>query len=240
MDRLQMTKKASKKAPAKKTAAKKVVAKKAPAKKVETALSPLIALTVENALKRHKQAGQDALRSIALNQRTVSDAFYDIAISLNVLRQKEVYVALGYESFDAVIPSTGLSRSLCFQLVQLPEHFSRDTAISLGPDRSRALIRYVNATPEEDDAETLAREDAVIAGKPLSELTVDEIDQAAREATPPEKQKTRPGEKEAHEVRRAVQKKLEKLKANVQVKRSKGAWVAVVTMPVESALKLKG
>lgn len=237
-----MTKKASKQAPAKKTAAKrKPVAKKAPAKKVETsALSPLIARTVENALKRHKQSGEDALRSIALNQRTVSDAFYDIAISLNVLRQKEVYVALGYESFDALIPSTGLSRSLCFQLVQLPEHFTRDTAVSLGPDRSRALIRYVSATPEEDDAETLAREDAVIAGKPLSELTVDEIDQAARDATPPEKQKARPGEKEAHEVRRAVQKKLEKLKANVQVKRSKGAWVAVVTMPVESALKLKG
>lgn len=236
-----MAKKASNQTPAKKTAAKKVVAKKASSKKVEnSALSPLIARTVQNALKRHKQSGEDALRSIDLNRRTVADAFYDIALSLNVLRQKEVYVALGYQSFDALIPSTGLSRSLCFQLIPVPEHFTRDTAISLGTDRSRALIRYVNATPEEDDAETLAREDAVIAGKPLSQLTVDEIDQAARDATPPEKQRVRPGEKEAHEVRRAVQKKLEKLKANVKVKRSKGAWVAVVTMPVESALKLKG
>jgi hypothetical protein len=239
MDRLQMTKKASKKAPAKKTAAKKVVAKKAPAKKVETALSPLIALTVENALKRHKQAGQDALRSIALNQRTVSDAFYDIAISLNVLRKQEVYVALGCESFEELIPRTGLSRTICFQLLQLPQHLTRDTAISLGPEKSNSLIFYVKSTPEDDDAETLAREDALIGGKPISKCSAEDINEAARAAIPPEKRKAQPGEKEAHAARRAVETKLKKLGAGVEVKRVKGAWMAVVTMPIESALKLR-
>lgn len=235
-----MTKKA--KAAPKKVSAKKAAPQKESSKKtaIAKALSPLIARTVESALKKHKQAGEDALRSIELNKRTVADAFYDIAISLNVLREQAVYVALGCETFDEVIPRTGLSRSLVFQLIQLPEHFTRDTAVMLGPDRSRALIRYANATPEDDDAETLAREDAIIAGKPLSQLTVDEIDQAARDATPPEKKKLQKGEKEAHDARRTVQQKLGKLKAKVQVKRSKGAWVAVVTMPVESALKLKG
>ena len=110
--------------------------------------------------------------------------------------------------------------------------------MTLGSEKSNALIRLVNATPEEDDAETLARQDAVIAGKRISEMTAEEIDQAARDALPVERRKKLPGEKEAHSTRLAVQKQLASLSADVRVKRVKGKWIAIVEMPVERALKL--
>jgi len=221
---------------AKKTSAKNTTTKSA---LVKAGVSPLIARTVETAKRRHRQQGEDALRSIEVNRHTIADAFYDIAISLNMLRKQEVYVALGCESFDALIPRTGLSRTVCFKLLQLPQYFTRDTAVILGPEKSSSLIFYVKSTPEEDDAETLAREDALIAGKPISQCSVDEITQAARDAIPEEARKKHPGEKEAHVARRTVETKLKKLGAGVEVKRVKGEWMAVVTMKMESALKLR-
>jgi hypothetical protein len=229
----------SKTSPKKKTSTRKTAVPSKKTKLAEAGLSPLIVRTIASAQKRNKQQGEDALRSIELNRRTIADAFYDIAISLNVLRKQEVYVALGCESFEELIPRTGLSRTICFQLLQLPQHLTRDTAISLGPEKSNSLIFYVKSTPEDDDAETLAREDALIGGKPISKCSAEDINEAARAAIPPEKRKAQPGEKEAHAARRAVETKLKKLGAGVEVKRVKGAWMAVVTMPIESALKLR-
>ena len=202
------------------------------------ALSPLIAQTIENAISGHKQTGMDALDAIAQNRRSIAESFFDIASDLTILRRKEVYAAMGYESFDAVIPLTGFSRTTAFALLKLPQYFTRRTAVTLGSEKSNALIRLVNATPEEDDAETLARQDAVIAGKRISEMTAEEIDQAARDALPVERRKKLPGEKEAHSTRLAVQKQLASLSADVRVKRVKGKWIAIVEMPVERALKL--
>jgi hypothetical protein len=213
-------------------------AAKAPAKLKTKALSPLIAQTIENAIAAHKQTGLDALDAIAQNRRSIAESFFDIASDLTVLRRKEVYSAMGHESFDAVIPLTGFSRTTVFALLKLPQYFTRRTAVTLGSEKSNALIRLVNATPEEDDAETLARQDAVIAGKRISEMTAEEIDQAARDALPVEKRKKLPGEKEAQSARVSVQKQLASLSADVRVKRVKGKWIAVVEMPVERALKL--
>ncbi len=220
---------------AKKAAAKP--ATKSTAKPKTKALSPLIAQTIENAIAAHKQTGMDALETIAQNRRSIAESFFDIANDLTILRRKEVYSAMGYESFDAVIPLTGFSRTTAFALLKLPQYFTRRTAIALGSEKSNALIRLVNATPEEDDAETLARQDAIIAGKRISEMTAEEIDQAARDALPVEKKKL-PGEKEAHSARVSVQKQLASLSADVRVKRVKGKWMAIVEMPVERALKL--
>ena len=190
------------------------------------ALSPLIARTVENAIAAHRQTGSDALESIAQNRRNIAESFFDIASDLAILRRVEVYAAMGNASFDEVIPLTGFSRTTAFALLKLPQHFTRHTAIALGPEKSNALIRFVQATEEDDDAETLARQDAHIAGKPISELTAEELEQAAREALPVEKKKKLPGEKEAHSTRHAVQKTLASLKADVRVKRVKGKWIS--------------
>ena len=218
--------------------------KKATSTKTKTALnlktkrlSPLIVRTVENAIAAHKQTGSDALEAIAQSQRSIAESFFDIAGHLTILRRKEIYSAMGYASFDEVIPLTGFSRTTAFLLLKLPQHYTRRTAALLGSEKSHALIRFVQATEEDDDAESLARQDANIAGKPISEMTAEEIDQAARAALPVEKKKM-PGEKEAHSTRLAVQKTLASLQADVRVKRVKGKWIAVVEMPVEAALKL--
>ena len=218
--------------------------KKATSTKTKTALnlktkrlSPLIVRTVENAIAAHKQTGSDALEAIAQSQRSIAESFFDIAGHLTILRRKEIYSAMGYASFDEVIPLTGFSRTTAFLLLKLPQHYTRRTATLLGSEKSHALIRFVQATEEDDDAESLARQDANIAGKPISEMTAEEIDQAARAALPVEKKKM-PGEKEAHSTRLAVQKTLASLQADVRVKRVKGKWIAVVEMPVEAALKL--
>jgi len=231
-----MTKKAAPKKAASKPSTKGP--KSASVRTKTKALSPLIAQTIENAIAGHKQTGMDALEAIAQNRRSIAESFFDIANDLTVLRRKEVYAAMGHEKFDAVIPLTGFSRTTVFALLKLPQYYTRRTAVALGSEKSNALIRLVNATPEEDDAETLARQDAIIAGKRISEMTAEEIDQAARDALPIEKKKKLPGEKEAHTTRVLVQKQLAMLGADVRVKRVKGKWMAIVEMPVERALKL--
>lgn len=124
------------------------------------------------AVSRNRQKGEDALALIARRLSAIAEAFYDIALALTVLRRKEVYSALGAVSFDALIEErTPISKSVAFELLKIPAHLSREVAVALGRDKSVALVRLVEATPEEDSAETLARTDAKIAGTPISKVS---------------------------------------------------------------------
>lgn len=201
--------------------------------------SALIQRTVANAIAANKTRGEEALSTIARNRQQIADSFFDIGLELAVLRRVEVWSAMGHASFDEVIPSTGLSRSTAFSLLSITSRFTRGTAVRLGPERSRSLIRYTDATAEEDDPETLAREDAEINGTPISKLTAEQIEQAARDARPVSRGPKREGEKEARAVVQSLKKRIAKSGGEAELKRVKGAWVAIVTVPIEKAATLK-
>ncbi len=148
-------------------AKKKPTTKAKPAKKRAAKVAgqakglTLMTKTAQQAVARNKQKGADALAMIARKAELIAEAFYDIALALQVLQRKEVYAALGAKSFAELVETrTRLSRSMAFELVKIPAHLSRETAVKLGSQQSIALIALTDATPDDDLAETLASEDA--------------------------------------------------------------------------------
>jgi hypothetical protein len=231
---------ATKKAPAKKASAKKTTAKKAPVKKA--AKLSLIAATVANAREANARKGRDYLHTIESKLSQVEECFYEIGAALVGLRAPAVWGALGAESFQALIATLPhLSPATCFRLMRIAEHYTETTAITLTSAKADALITYVEATPEVDDAETLAREDAVIAGLPISKQTALAIRAAAADVRPASKAKKRPGEVEAKAHATKLERALEaatKEAVNVRLVHRKGAFRVVMDVPVELASRI--
>ncbi|UJR85651.1 hypothetical protein [Sandaracinus amylolyticus] len=223
---------------AKKAATKKTVT--APKKKATSKKDlSLIARTARAAVQRNKQKGDDALALIGRKVEQIAEAFYDIALALQILQRKEIYSALGASSFAELVESrTSLSRSTAFELVRIPEHLSREMAVKLGSERARSVIQLVDATTADDQAETLARTDASIEGKPLSQHTARSIEEAARDARVrgTKKRPSRPGEDEARAAAARIEAKLEKASKKeltiVPTRRADGWWVRL-ELPAE-------
>jgi len=231
----------AKKAPAKKAPAKKAPAKKAPAKKAPTKAGKLslIAATVANARAANATKGRDYLHTIESKLSQIEECFYEVGQALVGLRAPAIFGALGADSFHALIETLPqLSPATCFRLMRIVEHYTETTAIKLTSGKADALITYVEATPEADDAETLAREDAVIAGLPISKQTALAIRNAAADVRPAEKGPKRPGEAEAKARATRLERVLEsatKEAVNVRLVHRKGAFRVLMDMPVELA-----
>ena len=230
---------ATKKAPAKKAPAKKAPAKKVPVAKAATQAGKLslIAATVANAREANARKGRDYLHTIESKLTQIEECFYEVGQALLGLRAPAVWGALGATSFEALVDTLPkLSRASSFRLMRIVEHYTETTAIKLTSGKADALITYVEATPEADDAETLAREDAVIAGLPISKQTALAIRNAAADVRPASKRKKRPGEVEAKaratKLERALEGATEEA-VNVRLVHRKGAFRVVMDVPME-------
>lgn len=225
---------ATKKAPSKKAPAKKAPSKKAPAAKTKLSL---IAATVANAREANARKGRDYLHTIESKLTQIEECFYEVGQALLGLRAPAVWGALGATSFEALVDTLPkLSRASSFRLMRIVEHYTETTAIKLTSGKADALITYVEATPEADDAETLAREDAVIAGLPISKQTALAIRAAAADVRPASKSKLRPGEVEAKARATKLERALEgatKEAVNVRLVHRKGAFRLVMDVPME-------
>ena len=233
---------ATKKAPAKKATAKKTTAKKTTAKKApvtKAAKLSLIAATVANAREANARKGRDYLHTIESKLTQIEECFYEVGQALLGLRAPAVWGALGATSFEALVDTLPrLSRASCFRLMRIVEHYTETTAITLTQGKADALITYVEATPEADDAETLAREDAVIAGLPISKQTALAIRAAAADVRPASKSRQRPGEVEAKARATKLERALEgatKEAVNVRLVHRKGAFRMLMDVPMELA-----
>ena len=227
---------ATKKAPAKKAPAKKVPVAKAATKAGKLSL---IAATVANAREANARKGRDYLHTIESKLTQIEECFYEVGQALVGLRAPAVWGALGAESFEALVATLPkISLASCFRLMRIAEHYTETTAIALTSGKADALITYVEATPEPDNAETLAREDAVIAGLPISKQTALAIRKAAADVRPPAKAKKRPGEAEAKARATRLERALEgatKDAVNLRLVHRKGAFRIVVDLPLELA-----
>ena len=219
----------------KKAPAKKAPAKKAPAKTTAKSLS-LIAKTVANAVEKHAREGRGHLAMVNTKLSQIEGCFYEVGGALRKLREPRVWGALGFESFEALVETVpNLSLPTANRLIRITEHYQEPTAIALTQSKAIALLTYVEATPEADDAESLASEDALVGGLPISMQSVRGILEAAAEVRPVPKKPKRLGEAEARAHATSFERALEPLTreaVNVRVVHRKGAFRVLVDMPV--------
>jgi hypothetical protein len=223
---------ATKKTASKNKSATRAASKSASPKKTSTKLS-LIAQTVLNAKEAHARKGHELIARIQTRMQWIEESFYEVGVALQALRAPAVWSALGYETFEALIETLpNLSLQMAYRLLRIADHYEESTAIALTQSKALALLSYVEATPEADDAESLARSDAKVAGVPISKQTVRGILEAASEARPAAKK--RPGEAEARARGTKLERALEALTeeaVSVRIVHRKGAFRAVLDIP---------
>ena len=218
---------------------KKTTSKPTPAsvkRKPKASKLSLIAQTVLSAKESNKRKANEFLARIQTRIAWIEESFYDIGKSLQALRAPAVWGALDYASFEALLKTVpNLNEQMAYRLMRIVDHYEESTAIALTQTKALALLTYVDATPEADDAESLARADAEVGGLPISKQTVRGILEAATEARPATKKRKRPGEDEAKARGKQLERSLEALTkeaVSVRIVRRKGVFRAVVDVPV--------
>jgi hypothetical protein len=139
-----------------------------------------------------------------------------------------------------------LSRQVAYRCLRIATSYDEPTALALAQSKAIALLTYVDATPEPDDAQALAEADAKIGGIAISQQTVEGILRAAAEARPPSKRREREGEAEAKRSGSELEKRLRKALGRAAIGRGvevrvalrKKEWRLIVDVPADAAARL--
>jgi len=163
----------------------RATAKPAPAAKVSVAVKPRATVQVPLAVKpqivRPADEAEALIRDIAQRRARIANDFFEIGVALNQLSSRALYKALGYANFDDMLKQRRvMSRAQAFKLMTVSQAFDKKQALSLGVEKSYALVRYVAATPTHDLARTLAATNAPIAGKRLRDISAKELRDATQ------------------------------------------------------------
>jgi len=238
------------------TSAKTPVATKTRARagssETKSATHSVKALAAQASARAKSERAREAralLDAIGRKIAAAEESFYEIGASLVRLRDPAMFGAAGFDTFEALLASIPkLSREVGYRCMRIATSYDEATALTLSQGKALALLTYVEATPEPDDAEALARADAKVGGLPISQQTAEGILRAATEARPEAKRRVREGEKEAKEAATQLEKRLRKAiggAVDVRVALRKKAWRLLVDVPAEAAprisiLKRKG
>lgn len=132
----------------------------------------------------HARAEELLAKALALRER-ISRDFWDLGRVLVLLRDEKMHVPLGYDRFDAMVDARlGLPRTLAWKLISVAEGLPRTDAARLGQERAYAVVALARIIPEvESPTELLGRED-IIAGVPLAEASLRDLQSAVRAARP--------------------------------------------------------
>ena len=202
-----------------------------------------ITKTANAASAANRRIGADALALIRRRMATIAEAFFDIGVALRTLAQPRIYTSMGHASFEKLLAAERLmSRTTAMDLMRIAERYTRQTAVELGQTKAIALLQYVEATAADDVAESLARGDIAIAGKPVSRASAADLERAARTLRARRKPvgKQSPEERAARAAGRALERVLGgKRKVQVDVRRRDGAWRVVLELGVELAGRLR-
>jgi hypothetical protein len=244
----------AKKATAKKATAKKATAKQATAKqataKSSTAerttttsrVKALASMASERAKADRAREARALLDTIGRKIAAAEEAFYEIGASLARLRDPAMFGAAGFDTFEALLASIPkLSREVAYRCMRIATSYDEPTALALAQSKAIALLTYVDATPEPDDAQALAEADAKIGGVAISKQTVEGILRAAAEARPPSKRRERDGEAEAKRSGSELEKRLRKALGrgvDVRVALRKREWRLLVDIPAGAAARV--
>ena len=244
---------AASKATAKKMAASKATAKKATAtssaqksstaKRTTTSMvKALASMASERAKVDRAREARALLDAIGRKIAAAEEAFYEIGASLARLRDPAMFGAAGFDTFEALLASIPkLSREVAYRCMRIATSYDEPTALALAQSKAIALLTYVDATPEPDDAQALAEADAKIGGVAISEQTAEGILRAAAEVRPPSKRREREGEVEAKRSGSELERRLRKALGSpveVRVALRKKAWRLIVELPASAAARV--
>ncbi|MDW8361223.1 MAG: hypothetical protein RMK74_02385 [Myxococcales bacterium] len=82
-----------------------------------------------------------ALGQIRQLRRSYPRSFYDIGLLLRDVRDRRLYGAKGYSTFESFVDrEVDLGRMACLRLVRIVETFVREAALALGLERLTACI----------------------------------------------------------------------------------------------------
>ncbi len=194
-----------------------------------------LAADAKKQLATNKRRGQSLLALIERRKDRITEDFYDIGEALRELLNNKLYVAMGFDTFEQLLDARKvMSRAQAAKLIRLVDSIPRDEALRLGQEKSYALVTYTAATPEEDVPAALVRRNAKIDGKPLSQLSKRDLQDAAKAAranvvkplTPAAKARQN-AEKLLDKKAKALMKKAGVTKTTVQIKKD----VVLVSIP---------
>jgi len=131
--------------------------------------------------ERKKARAEELLALIARRKERMLEDFYDVGEALRELLEHKLYVALGHPSFEAMLTAHDvMGARQARKLVALVSQIPRAQAVALGQEKAYALVAYTAATPEPDVAADLAKKDAKIGSKPISEASVRDLQRATK------------------------------------------------------------
>jgi len=137
-----------------------------------------------NKLARLAAVGRGAIARIRERQADVAASMVDIGLALHELRAEGVAEALGRKGFAEVCEvDLELPLTTALNLIALATRVPRAVVTALGPERARAVLELVDATPANDTPEAvLAKPVKLPSGKLLDVRSagVAEIREAAK------------------------------------------------------------
>ena len=166
------------------TAKKRPVLSPAPDPPLPAALAKRAKEAHANKLARLAAVGRGAIARIRERQADVAASMVDIGLALHELRAEGVADALGRKGFAEVCEvDLELPLTTALNLIALATRVPRAVVTALGPERARAVLELVDATPANDTPEAvLAKPVKLPSGKLLDVRSagVAEIREAAK------------------------------------------------------------
>ncbi len=166
-------------------------AKKQPPATADAPAPPLPAALAKRAKELHASklarlaaVGRAAIARVRERQGDIAASMVDIGLALHELRAEGVAEALGRKGFaDVCAADLQLPLTTALNLIALATRVPRAVVTSLGPERARAVLELVDATPANDTPEAvLAKPVKLPSGKLLDVRSagVAEIREAAK------------------------------------------------------------
>jgi hypothetical protein len=195
------------------------------------------AAAASGAMARHAARANELLDLIQRRVGRIQEDFFDIGTALRELKDKKLFVSLGFRTFDAMLKKRSpVGRSQAYKLMAIVGKVTRNQAIELGEEKAYAIARLVATTAEPDTVASVLEKGVVIGKKRQKPATMSrrEIDAAKRtlvEQTKKPDPEARAAERAAREARALLHGRGAK-EARVEAKKVKGQWWAVVHLPV--------
>lgn len=142
---------------------------------------------IERAARESAAEGEAELRSLLAaireSEREIAARFYDIGLALQRIVARKLYAVRDHGSLEALLKAEGLlSARQAGKLLKVVRTVKREHALSLGLEKTYALLGYTDATPEADTVAGLVEDGGAVGGRTVARASVRQIDAAAREA----------------------------------------------------------
>ncbi len=182
---------------------------------------------------------EDLLTLIARRKSRILEDFYDIGESLHELHHKQLFTALGFDSFDALLAAREvMGRTQAYKLITIVKSLPRARALELGQERAYALAALAAATPGRETASVLLQTGVKVHGKvrDVTKMSKRELEAASKIVRP--KRARDPAAAEAERKGLVIARALKKhrVKADVRVVHTDHGFDVIIRAPIDALL----